>query len=697
LLQLESIFDKMAETSPSPTLLRTPKSARSSFRRTRRLFPHLVDDVEDSSPGLASLRSLSASPKIKKQVPSKFRQEMPTARRSAEFDENKSPNNWKKSPIKTSTFYGSSSYVPRYLSSSFTEKMNLKTPPKEKKTTEKKKKTSLGSKSKSATKFGREAGGNKGVSHAIQKPKIKKPEKQKSSKSGTESASSDLEDFEKITATKIKPMKTPKLNSLIKQVMTTPDTGKISMANDKSVGFEIKNGQMTFAYRRRSPRKTVSPYFNKTRTPSADPKTPKRLFTPSAKNDMIVDYELTPEKAGGRRSGRQNLPSPVKFHREADDHDDLDESNDNQVTGILENLDMSQDNCVTVTDDELARVAAETTRQVFQKQQLDLEIGDILAHIKTPTKDEKEENRNHERGGTENLQLALDDDDSNDGVGTPKTFAIFDKSKPKTTGTRRSPRKSLGQQFQSNPKENNVKNTNKKSLDKNQMIIDAGQKLEEAKTCIDCSFVYNPGNKQDDDEHNKNHFIAQEGINFSGWKNEHVVGEFQTENGRIIVVRPKDRSSHWAKVKDVIEVVDKQLGINSGESSSENLRKKDETQAYMYINSNKIVGLLLAETINENDSISKAIKGNEDQWVLEELPKGSPAVLAGISRIWTAMNFRRQGLATKMVKAMETNFFGMGCILEKGQDYAFSHTTPDGSTFASKHTGGFFLTYKPKF
>ena len=43
------------------------------------------------------------------------------------------------------------------------------------------------------------------------------------------------------------------------------------------------------------------------------------------------------------------------------------------------------------------------------------------------------------------------------------------------------------------------------------MIIDAGQKLEEAKTCIDCSFVYNPGNKQDDDEHNKNHFIAQEG------------------------------------------------------------------------------------------------------------------------------------------------------------------------------------------
>ena len=86
---------------------------------------------------------------------------------------------------------------------------------------------------------------------------------------------------------------------------------------------------------------------------------------------------------------------------------------------------MSQDNCVTVTDDELARVAAETTRQVFQKQQLDMEIGDILAHLKTPTKDEKEENRYQERNGTENLQLALDDDDSNDATGLVFLMGFF--------------------------------------------------------------------------------------------------------------------------------------------------------------------------------------------------------------------------------------------------------------------------------
>ena len=131
--------------------------------------------------GKISVRAASNSPKTKKQLPSKFRQEMP--RRSAEFsDENDSPN--KVAPITTTSFYGgkSSSYVPKFLSSSFTEKMSLKTPPQKEK---KAKKTKSKSTSRpKVIKFGQQAGLNKGVSHAIKKPKIKKPEKEKPSKSG---------------------------------------------------------------------------------------------------------------------------------------------------------------------------------------------------------------------------------------------------------------------------------------------------------------------------------------------------------------------------------------------------------------------------------------------------------------------------------------------------------------------------------
>ena len=170
----------MEVTSPSPTLLATPKSAsRSASRRTRRLFPHLV---EDSPQGKITPGSSTISPKskTKKQLPSKFCQEMP--RRSAEFENNNCQAN--ASPIKKSTFYGSSSYVPRYLmkeneplSTSLNEKLNLKTPPQKKKVEKKKKSTSA---SKNGVK---KFGINKGVSHSIKKPKIKKT--QEKPKSGT--------------------------------------------------------------------------------------------------------------------------------------------------------------------------------------------------------------------------------------------------------------------------------------------------------------------------------------------------------------------------------------------------------------------------------------------------------------------------------------------------------------------------------
>ena len=170
----------MEVTSPSPTLLATPKSAsRSASRRTRRLFPHLV---EDSPQGKITPGSSIISPKskTKKQLPSKFCQEMP--RRSAEFENNNCQAN--ASPIKKSTFYGSSSYVPRYLmkeneplSTSLNEKLNLKTPPQKKKVEKKKKSTSA---SKNGVK---KFGINKGVSHSIKKPKIKKT--QEKPKSGT--------------------------------------------------------------------------------------------------------------------------------------------------------------------------------------------------------------------------------------------------------------------------------------------------------------------------------------------------------------------------------------------------------------------------------------------------------------------------------------------------------------------------------
>ena len=95
-------------------------------------------------------------------------------------------------------------------------------------------------------------------------------------------------------------------------------------------------------------------------------------------------------------------------------------------------------------------------------------------------------------------------------------------------------------------------------------------------------------------------------------------------------------------MKDVLQVVDKQLGICSGDNTSEALRKEGESKAYLYISSKQIVGFLLAEPIDEKDNIAKAIPDevNKGHWVLKDLPEESIKVSVGVSRIWTATDFR---------------------------------------------------------
>lgn len=521
-------------------VLRTPKS--SSITRRRSLFPHLEN--VDLSPSKSLSTSPSSRRSKKKELPAKFKQEMP---RQSQVDNEAKENQVKMSPIKKSSFYSNANYVPKWqqnLDKALETKMVLKTPsPKSSKKP---------SKSSSASRIVLNKNGiNKGVSHAIKKPKMnKKPEKPVKSGSESQSEESDAE-------VAVKKIPVPKK---LTELIYAPDSGKLNMAKDKSVCYDIKNGQMTFKYSRRgrgsngsSPRK--SPYFNKLRTPNSDPKTPKQLFTPSSKSDFIDDWQASPD----RNSRRHQLPSPVKFHN---DHDNEDSNMEHeQVSSIIESLEKSQDDyAMYVTDDELARVAQETVEELedlrhHEKSNLNLELHEILAKIDPPTEQEIKEKRN----ASGMLPLELEDESSNEAFETPtkaKFFPIFDKNRqvlPSTTSKNNSPAK-------------NTRSQNQK-LDKDQMIIDAGQALTDLETCLECSFVYNPGNQEDDAEHSKYHSMSKQGLKFQGWKSQHVVGDFIAEDAKIIVVKPHDHFSHWAKVHEVLNVVDKQLGIITDENS----------------------------------------------------------------------------------------------------------------------------------
>lgn len=61
----------------------------------------------------------------------------------------------------------------------------------------------------------------------------------------------------------------------------------------------------------------------------------------------------------------------------------------------------------------------------------------------------------------------------------------------------------------------------------------------------------------------------------------------------MLCVKPGDHATHWRKVDEVLSVVDRDLGF-----SEVGIRWPDKTKVFMYIADKKVVGLLLAETID---------------------------------------------------------------------------------------------------
>ena len=628
------------------------------------------------------------------------------------------------SPIKQSTFYGISKSKPKAaairspttnLSSSLSEKLKLSGSGSKKGSTGGKKSTPPVTRRTSSS--SRKTGINKGVQHAIKKPK---PQKKPVAKKETKETEEEKK-WPKIVQPVLKPTPTP------------TRTGKLAMTKHTNVTYELKHGQ--FEYRlKRSPRKS-SPYYKQT---PVTPKTPKHLFTPSSRNDFLLNQSPSPTRSGRKRM----LPSPVKFHGEVDDDEDEEEDGNLDTSGvanIIDNLeqeeeeqqeeqtgkDKSQDQyTMFVTDDEVAQVAQEAVQQLEEIEMEDQrkqsmptdvhietsdEIREILASMAPPTADEVKANRGFT---TMDLDLELHDDSSNEAIlesakdktDTPvkaKLFPIFDKTNQLQNSTNR--RKNNNSNSNTPNKKQIVGSSGKENsssnIDDSQMIIDAGQKNVGLESCLQCNIVYNPKNAEDERAHRVQHSHFMGVIKFKGWKNENVVGGESFHDGRIIKVGPSDPKSHWEKVMSVLEVVDKQLGIdNAGRPS---IRNMDNSQVYLFIDpvEGRIAGFLLAELLKDDDRLSRAEPNpkNREDWVLHDIMSKSK-VLVGISRIWVSQDYQRRQIATRLVLAMERTFLGGKKFLKRGEEYAFSHTTPIGSKFASSITGhknSSFLTYAP--
>ncbi|KYN40575.1 N-acetyltransferase ESCO1 [Trachymyrmex septentrionalis] len=169
-----------------------------------------------------------------------------------------------------------------------------------------------------------------------------------------------------------------------------------------------------------------------------------------------------------------------------------------------------------------------------------------------------------------------------------------------------------------------------------QYQLDAGQKRFGATQCPECNVVYQMGDAEDENAH-LNYHNSVRTLKFHGWKNERVILEDPFTSSRIILIEPHDPKQHWKKVLEILDVVDRDLG--------------------------------LADMNISNYQNKKA--------------KSTPTK-CGINVVWTAMSHRKRGIATKLVDTLRAKFF-YGYVMSL-DDIAFSIPTPSGKIFAEKYT-----------
>jgi N-acetyltransferase len=230
--------------------------------------------------------------------------------------------------------------------------------------------------------------------------------------------------------------------------------------------------------------------------------------------------------------------------------------------------------------------------------------------------------------------------------------------------------------------------TMSKRKQSNQLFLDLGQKSFGKQTvCHTCGMLRVHGLDEDDAQHAKICEDYKQGVVCMGWKNERMITTLGRDD-RVLEVRSDDAQLHVAKVLEVKEIVDKELGFASthhNKESSSSSRYLDNMTCYMYISKKRVVGLLLVKRIqrgyeflpcekntsNVSSSISRSLKPSK--------------ALMGIHQIWVHKSHRHRGIASNLVTAARDHLiFGMVVPLEL---IAFSSPTEEGLRFAQSYVG----------
>ncbi|KAF2630100.1 hypothetical protein BU25DRAFT_456506 [Macroventuria anomochaeta] len=234
------------------------------------------------------------------------------------------------------------------------------------------------------------------------------------------------------------------------------------------------------------------------------------------------------------------------------------------------------------------------------------------------------------------------------------------------------------------------------------------------KACKTCGMEYIPSNAEDVALHKKFHAMNFGGVDCTKAMVERLRQKQIWSGGEasfIAVVGRRDALALRNKASDVLRVVNTELAAvpitdkelwsqttlsASSETSEGDVstpEKYDRFKVYLYIRGQKCVAACLAERIEEAYTVLGQEKASEQPTQnLAESQSSSISVSAtaervflGISRIWVSNQFRKRGLARRLLDSTRSDFM-YGLTVEKHLT-AFSQPTESGGKLARRYFG----------
>lgn len=239
-----------------------------------------------------------------------------------------------------------------------------------------------------------------------------------------------------------------------------------------------------------------------------------------------------------------------------------------------------------------------------------------------------------------------------------------------------------------------------------QMQLDLAS--ESRKACKTCGMEYIPSNAEDTALHRKFHAMNVGGVDFTKATVDRLRKNQVWSGGDgsfIVVIGRKDALALRNKTSDVLKVVNTELGavpitdedlwsqtraLTDARKDGSRSTPVDRFKTYLYIRSQKCVGVCLAERIWEaytvlaQDDASAQIRqlATETKSSSISISTATSPALLGISRIWASNQHRKQGIASRLLDCARSDFL-YGLTVEKEQ-VAFSQPTESGGNLARR-------------